>query len=489
MVKRKLGIYHFIITAVVIMMAALLASCSLEKEDETPPTTPVLTILSVNDDSVELAWSESYDDVGVDEYRLYRNSEVLAKVKETEYEDRDVEIGGEYEYYVVAYDKAGNRSSKSIKQKVAISGEKLPQDPQEPQGTPDTPQAGQGNFNMKKISKSTIKLYTLDDDFNVIAMGSGTIINKDGYILTNFHCVGENGRLYNSDGYVAVAITDDVKKNIQPQYIAQYRHGVESLDLAVIKIVSDLNWNAVSARDLNLSPITISDSDNVELGDIINILGYPAVGGETITFTAGHVSGFIDEDGDSEIDWIKTDAIVNHGNSGGTAINNKGEMIGVPTAKIAGPDNDIMFYLKPINQAVPVIENAIARGDDPDLPSPQTPGPGIEQPGSNAIISISGRLVDSYSLKPIRGGIFVILQEGVTIREFANNPQESMILSIGESDRNGIFVCDYIPAGASYSVLAYADGYLPIAEDYALEIPSDWYEDVDLGDIYLETEY
>jgi len=489
MVKRKLGIYKFIITAVIILMAALLTSCAIEKEDETPPTTPVLTILRVNDDSVELAWSESYDDVGVAEYRLYRNSEVLAKVKETEYEDRDVEIGGEYEYYVVAYDKAGNRSSKSIKQSVIISGEKQSQGSEEQPGTPAAPQAGQGDFNLKKISKSTIKLYTLDDDFNVIAMGSGTIINKDGYILTNFHCVGENGRLYNSDGYVAIAITDDVKKNIQPQYIAQYRHGVENLDLAVIKIVSDLNWNAVSASDLNLFPITISDSDNVELGDIINILGYPAVGGETITFTAGHVSGFIDEDGDSEIDWIKTDAIVNHGNSGGTAINNKGEMIGVPTAKIAGPDNDIMFYLKPINQALPIVENAIAQGDGPNLPSPQTPGPGVEQPGSKAVISISGRLVDSYTLKPIRDGIFIILQEGVTIREFAYNPQESMILSYGESDRNGIFVCDYIPAGASYSVLAYADGYLPVAEDYALEIPADWYEDVDLGDIYLETEY
>jgi len=489
MVKMKSVKFQFIITAVIVLMATLLTSCAGDKEDETPPTAPLLTILSVNEDYVGLAWSESYDDVGVDEYRLYRNSEVLAKVKETEYEDRDVETGKEYEYYVVAYDKAGNRSSKSIKQKVAISGEKLPPEPQEPQRTPTDPKAGQSDFNLKKISKSTIKLYTLDDDFNVIAMGSGTIVNKDGYILTNFHCVGENGKLYNSDGYVAVAITDDVKKNIQPQYIAQYRHGVESLDLAVLKIVSDLNWNAVSARDLNLSPITIADSDNIELGDIINILGYPAVGGETITFTAGYVSGFIDEDGDSEIDWIKTDAIVNHGNSGGTAINNKGEMIGVPTAKIAGPDNDIMFYLKPINQALPVLENAIARGDDPNLPAPQTPGPGMEQPGSKAVVSITGRLVDSYTRKPVRGGIFIILQEGVTIRDFANNPQESMILSYGESDRNGIFVCDYVPAGGYYSVLAYADEYLPVAEDYALEIPADWYDDVDLGDIYLETEY
>lgn len=486
MFKKKLRKHQIIVTAVIILMTTLLTSCSLEKEDETPPTTPLLTILSVNEDSVELAWSESYDDVGVDEYRLYRNSSVLVKQNDTEYVDKDVESGEEYEYYVVAYDKAGNRSSKSVKQNVKVSGEKSAQDPQ---GTPADPQAGNKGFNLQKISKSTIKLYTLDDNFNVIAMGSGTIVNKDGYILTNFHCVGENGSLYNSEGYVAIAITDDVKTNIQPQYLAQYRSGVEYLDLAVVKIVTDLNWNSVSARDLNLSPVTISDSDIVELGDIINILGYPGVGGETITFTAGHVSGFIDEDGDSEIDWIKTDAVVNHGNSGGTAINNKGEMIGVPTAKIVGADNDIMFYLKPINQALPVLEDAIAQGDDPNLPVPQTPGPGVEPPVYETVIAISGRIVDSYTIKPIRGAAFVLLQEGVTIEEFANNPQEWMILSYGESDRNGIFVCDYIPVGASYSVLVFADGYLPIVEDNAIEIPVDWYDDVDLGDIYLEATY
>lgn len=489
MFKKKLRKHQLIITAVIILMATLFASCSLEKEDETPPTTPLLTISSVNADSVELAWSESYDDVGVDEYRLYKNSDAIAKISDTEYKDKDVESGEEYEYYVVAYDKAGNRSSKSIKQNVKIAGEQPPDPSQNPPETPDKPQAGNNDFNLQKLSKSTIKLYTLDNDFNVIAMGSGTIVNKEGYILTNFHCVGENGNLYNSEGYVAIAITDDVKKNIQPQYLAQYRSGVDTLDLAVVKIVSDLNWNLISAGDLNLSPATISDSDKVELGDTINILGYPGVGGETITFTAGHVSGFVDDDEDSDIDWIKTDAVVNHGNSGGTAINNNGEMIGVPTAKIVGEDNDIMFYLKPINQALPVLDDAISQGDDPNLPDPQTPGPGVEPPANETTITISGRIVDSYTLEPIQGAAFVFLMEGVTIDDFLNDPQDSMLLSYGETDRQGLFVCDYVPIGASYSIMVLADGYLPIAEDNGIEIPADWYDDVDLGDIYLETEY
>lgn len=488
MFRTKLRKYQLIITAVIILMATLFASCSMEKEDETPPTAPLLTISKINTDSVELVWSESYDDTGIDEYRLYKNSDVLAKVSDTEYEDDEVEVGEEYEYYVVAYDEAGNRSSKSIKQNVKIADEN-PLDPSQDPPTLEKPQQGKSEFNLQKISKSTIKLYTLDDDFNVIAMGSGTIVNNEGYILTNFHCVGENGILYNSEGYVAIAITDDVKKNIQPQYLAQYRSGVDTLDLAVVKIVSDLNWNLVSAGDLNLSPAIISDSDKVELGDTINILGYPGVGGETITFTAGHVSGFVDDDGDSDIDWIKTDAVVNHGNSGGTAINNSGEMIGVPTAKIVGEDNDIMFFLKPINQAIQILEDATAQGDTPNLPDPGIPGPSVEPPASEEVIAISGRIVDSYTLEPIQGAAFVLLQEGVTIDDFINDPQDYMLLSYGETDRNGFFVCEYVPIGSIYSVLVLADGYLPIAEDNGIEIPADWYDDVDLGDIFLEPEY
>ncbi len=464
-----------ILLAVIIMMAMLFTSCSSRREDEDPPTAPVLTVSNVTQDGVDLAWSESYDDEGVDNYKLYRDSDVLAKVNDTKYLDKEVTAGKEYEYYVVAYDEAGNRSSKSVRQRV-----KVPEETQEPPITDPK----QGSISIQKLSQSTIKLYTLDDDFNVVAMGSGTIVNKEGYILTNFHCVGEEDGLYNSEGYVAIAITDDIKKNIQPQYIAQYRSGVQELDLAVVKIVADLNWNQVSAADLNLVPIKITDSDSVELGDDINILGYPGVGGETITFTAGRVSGFLDDNDDSEIDWIKTDAVVNHGNSGGTAINAKGEMIGVPTAKQVGADNDVMFYLKPVNQAIAVLEDALASGDNPDLPVPNTP----PDPSEANLITVYSRIVDALTGKPIEGVFFAVLKEGVTIEQFANNPQDSMIIAYGESDSEGMLVLYDVPAGSIYSVIVGADGYEPILEDDALDIPEDWEGDLDLGDVYLESE-
>ena len=80
----------------------------------------MLTVKEVLSDRVSLAWSESYDDSGIDEYRLYRNSDVLARGEETQYDDTDVVPGEQYEYYVVAYDKAGNKSSKSVRQTVKV---------------------------------------------------------------------------------------------------------------------------------------------------------------------------------------------------------------------------------------------------------------------------------------------------------------------------------------------------------------------------------
>ena len=79
---------------------------------------------------------------------------------------------------------------------------------------------------------------------------------------------------------MAIALTDDVRVNSQPQYFAQYRSGNEALDLAVVQIVEDINGNRVSAADLKLMPAKIGNSDELNMGDEINLLGYPGVGGE-----------------------------------------------------------------------------------------------------------------------------------------------------------------------------------------------------------------
>jgi anti-sigma-K factor RskA len=93
-IKQLSGIF-----AVILVMSAVLASCSA-KIDKNPPTAPLLAVLSVEKDAVSLAWSESYDDERVKVYKLYRNDEQIAEIGKIEYKDEDVSVGSEYEYYV-----------------------------------------------------------------------------------------------------------------------------------------------------------------------------------------------------------------------------------------------------------------------------------------------------------------------------------------------------------------------------------------------------
>lgn len=165
--------------------------------------------------------------------------------------------------------------------------------------------------------------------------GSGTILNEDGLILTNYHVMGdiEKQTLYNSKGLAAIALNPpDLRSDAVIKYWAQLIKGDPILDLALLQIVAPIeDPNGDLPENLGLVSIPVGDSDQLQIGDELNIVGFPGVGGGSVTFTRGLVSGFLDEDQNGDAEWIKTDAEVNHGNSGGLATNEAGEFVGVPT--------------------------------------------------------------------------------------------------------------------------------------------------------------
>lgn len=146
--------------------------------------------------------------------------------------------------------------------------------------------------------------------------GSGFVYDTDGHIVTNDHVV-EGGssysvRFWNGDTYKATVVGGDA-----------------STDLAVIK---------VDAPESVLHPITLADSNGVEVGDAAFALGSPF--GLEETFTSGIVSALHRQinslnEGFTINDAIQTDAAINHGNSGGPLLNSSGNVIGV-NAQIAG---------------------------------------------------------------------------------------------------------------------------------------------------------
>jgi serine protease Do len=171
------------------------------------------------------------------------------------------------------------------------------------------------------------------------ALGSGFIVSKDGYILTNNHVVG------NAD-LVMVFVGDD--EPVRAQVI-----GTDPpTDLAVIR-VADRN-------DLPVLPF--GDSDKLEVGNWVIAIGQPF--GLSHTITSGIVSalGRSNIDLTTYEDFIQTDAAINPGNSGGPLVNLDGEVIGVNTA-ILGPHGNIgIGFAIPINMAKDVYEQIRRNG-------------------------------------------------------------------------------------------------------------------------------
>jgi hypothetical protein len=167
--------------------------------------------------------------------------------------------------------------------------------------------------------------------------GSGTIVDPSGIILTNCHVVNPRamGMPAPPADRLAVAITRRSDEPPALTYFAQIVAQSPELDLAVLRIVAGLDGRPVS--NLNLPSVPVGDSDALELGDTMSIFGYPGIGGETVTFTSGNVAGFSGQSGIRDRRaWIKTDATIAGGNSGGTAINHDGELVGIPTQAAAG---------------------------------------------------------------------------------------------------------------------------------------------------------
>jgi serine protease Do len=248
------------------------------------------------------------------------------------------------------------------------------------------------------LAKATVQILALKavgDSYEAVWSGSGSVIDARGLILTNGHVVDDRLGEYDLLG---VAVTGRTDEPPELQYLAEIASADYELDLAVIRIVTDMNGNPV---DLNLTAVPLGDSDLVEIGDDLRVLGYPGIGGETITFTEGAVSGFTSERAIEGRAWIKTDATIVGGNSGGMAVNMAGQLIGVPTRASAGQtegdivdcrpvvdtnrdgvidDNDtcvpiggFINGLRPVNLAAPLIE--AAESGQQYVAAPMTPAP------------------------------------------------------------------------------------------------------------------
>ncbi|HSH93552.1 MAG TPA: DegQ family serine endoprotease [Roseimicrobium sp.] len=171
-------------------------------------------------------------------------------------------------------------------------------------------------------------------------LGSGVIVSEDGYILTNNHVVEDADE---------IRVTRSDSKD---EYIAKVIGKDPSTDIAVIK---------VDAK--GLIPVTMTDSDRLEVGDLVLAVGNPFGIGQTVT------SGIVSATGRGSMrivdyeNFIQTDASINPGNSGGALVDAEGRVVGINTAILSrtGGNQGIGFAV-PINLVRFVMDRIVVDG-------------------------------------------------------------------------------------------------------------------------------
>jgi hypothetical protein len=166
-------------------------------------------------------------------------------------------------------------------------------------------------------------------DSDIVCVGTGTIVNRSGLIVTNAHNTVSNADCSGEGLLIALS------RNAGEPPILQFRAAIiqsnPGLDLALLQITSDLDGRAIDAASLALPFVELADSSLVVLDETITIAGYPGVGNEPFEARRGTVSGFVAEPSGGERAWFKTDAAIPGTMTGGGVYNAQGLLIGIPT--------------------------------------------------------------------------------------------------------------------------------------------------------------
>ena len=179
------------------------------------------------------------------------------------------------------------------------------------------------------------------------ASGSGIIISKDGYILTNNHVVSSSSSSTYYDISEATSVKVTLSLGDKKSYDAKIVGKDSQTDLAVLKI---------DANDLTAAEF--ADSDSVKIGEFTMAVGNPLDLGTTITCGVVSATNREVDDGDgAKFTCIQTDAAINSGNSGGALVNSKGQVIGVNTLKVSSTGVEGIGFAIPINSTLSVIDD------------------------------------------------------------------------------------------------------------------------------------
>ncbi len=259
--------------------------------------------------------------------------------------------------------------------------------------------------NLKKAVAATVRILcgvrTPAGQVQALGTGSGVIVSPDGTVITNHHVVVDKAT-GGACPELWAGLVDAEQGFLPPNRVYRLRLIASDAvqDLAVLRL------QPKGAGSRTFPFLRLASRVDLFYGASLDIMGFPEAGGPTTTIVRAGVVGLDDREG-----WIKVDGGLMHGVSGGTALDERGRLVGIPTR--VQIDQDVQMFddeQLPVGNVLGSV--GFVRSSEAVLrflaSSPLPPGPASE-PTPESGLSVSGRVVDEVTQVPVAGATVAIL--------------------------------------------------------------------------------
>ena len=308
--------------------------------------------------------------------------------------------------------------------------------------------------------------------------GSGVIVGGDGSILTNYHVVHDkDGRLH--DVFVVGKLVSPDKP---PMLWCAGRPNRSKLqrdvDLALVKCDTDLDGRAWNPASTGIwATLKATRASDVKMGQRLWVLGYPDVGGGGLTLSEGEVEGWTGVDGATGNDFIKTDASITHGNSGGPVVDDAGQLVGVASAfrtRVTASGSVVetaqVGLVRPLATASDLLAIAEAGWTPREGHTDVDLAPSAVEAAAEGV-RISTTVVDNANEAPIRDALVMVLRSDVNAGTIDMNRLDDQTIAWGKTNGQGeVRLKQPVPIPGTYTVMVVASGYEPLIGESELHL-------------------
>ncbi|MBA3821132.1 MAG: trypsin-like peptidase domain-containing protein, partial [Deltaproteobacteria bacterium] len=308
--------------------------------------------------------------------------------------------------------------------------------------------------------------------------GSGVIVGADGSILTNYHVIHDKGGRLHDVFVIGRFSALDHAPQLQCAGRPSRSKLQRDLDLALIKCDLDLDGRTwLPASSGVWATLPEARGSDVKMGGRVWVLGYPDAGGGGLTLSEGAVEGWTGQDGTAGRDFIKTDASITHGNSGGPVVDDSGRLVGIASASRTrvSANGDVVEMsqvglVRPLATASDLLAIAAAgwtpREGHTDV---ELQPSAVEAPAEG--VRIATRIIDAANEAPVRDALVMVLRPGVNAGSIDVNRLDDQVLAWGRSNTQGdVQLKQPVPVPGTYTVMVVARGYEPLIGEGALKL-------------------